>query len=184
MGDAGRLRAAGRCDWSMRGSARAFALAAGTWIALLCATAAADVSGTAVIIDGDTIDVGGERIRLQGIDAPESRQHCSVGGNDWSCGKSATLALEHEARGRTVTCKGSERDRYGRVLAVCFAGDTDLNAMMVREGFALAYRRYSKEYVAEEEAARVARKGLWRSSFVEPWKWRRSGAQRARNNRQ
>ncbi len=183
MGGAGRPVAAGRQRSTLRRSARALWVASGVCIALSCVTASADVSGVAVIIDGDTIDVGGERIRLHGIDAPESRQHCSVGGSDWRCGESATLALERESRGRTVSCKGSERDRYGRILAVCFAGGTDLNAMMVREGFALAYRRYSKDYVGEEEAARVAHKGIWRSSFVEPWKWRRSGTRRARNDR-
>lgn len=153
-------------------------LVAGAWIILSCTAAVADVSGTAVIIDGDTIDVGGERVRLHGIDAPESRQVCTVNGSDWRCGESATLALRHEAGGRTVSCKGSKKDRYDRIIAVCFAGETDLNAMMVREGFALAYRRYSKDYVGEEESARVGRKGMWRSSFIEPWKWRRSGSRR------
>jgi len=156
-------------------------LGLGVWITMSCPAATADVIGAAVIIDGDTIDVGGERIRLHGIDAPESRQLCTVNGSDWRCGESATLALEHEAEGRTVRCEGSRRDRYGRIIAVCFAGETDLNAMMVREGFALAYRRYSKDYVGEEDAARLDRRGLWRSSFVEPWKWRRSGRGRARS---
>jgi endonuclease YncB( thermonuclease family) len=87
--------------------------------------ATADVSGRAVIVDGDTIEVAGERVRLHGIDAPESRQLCSVGGSDWRCGESAALALEHEAGDRTIVCKGNERDRYGRIIAVCFAGAKD-----------------------------------------------------------
>lgn len=190
-GGAGHRSAAGRHRQSLHtpslhGQAlsrglRAACLVLGAWITLSYATASADVSGAAVIIDGDTIDVGGQRIRLHGIDAPESRQLCTVNGSDWRCGESATLALEHEASGRTILCKGSRKDRYGRIIAVCFAGDTDLNAMMVREGLALAYRRYSKDYIGEEDSARVAGKGIWRSSFVEPWKWRRSGSRRTRS---
>ena len=180
-GVGGRLCAVARATFSLRRGVRAAGLVVGAWITLSCAAATADVSGAAVIIDGDTIDVAGERIRLHGIDAPESRQVCTVNGSDWRCGESATLALEHEARGRTVLCKGSRRDRYGRIIAVCFAGETDLNAMMVREGLALAYRRYSKDYVGEEDSARLARKGIWRSSFVEPWKWRRGGSRRTRS---
>ena len=156
-------------------AACALLLAAGTSLTLFAASATADVRGPALVVDGDTIEVAGERVRLHGIDAPERRQLCSVGGSDWRCGESATLALAHEARDHTVVCKGNERDRYGRIIAVCFAGATDLNAMMVREGFALAYRRYSQDYVGEEESARIASKGVWRSSFIEPWKWRRSG---------
>lgn len=182
MGGAGGGVAAGLRP-SLRRAACALALAAGAWLASTGVTAKADVSGHAVVVDGDTIEVAGERVRLHGIDAPESRQLCSVGGNDWRCGESAALALADEADGRTVVCKGDQRDRYGRIIAVCFAGETDLNAMMVREGFALAYRQYSKDYVGEEESARVASKGVWRSSFIEPWKWRRSGA-RVRSARQ
>jgi endonuclease YncB( thermonuclease family) len=166
---------------SLRRSARVVSLAAGAWLAFTTATATADVSGRASVVDGDTIEVAGERVRLHGIDAPESRQLCSVGGSDWRCGESAALALAGRADGRTVVCKGDERDRYGRIIAVCFAGSTDLNAMMVREGLALAYRQYSKDYVGEEEAARVASKGVWRSSFIEPWKWRRTGSARVRS---
>ena len=71
-----------------------------------------------------------------------------------------------------ITCKGDERDRYGRLIAVCYAGPYDLNANMVRQGWALAYRRYSMDYVDDENAAKVARKGLWRGEFVPPWEWR------------
>lgn len=147
------------------------AVAVAGWVAV--PAVAEDLRGQATVIDGDTIDIAGARIRLHGIDAPESRQSCSLNGSDWRCGESATLALEHEASGRTVVCKGSKRDRYGRTIAVCFLDGVDLNAMMVRAGYALAYRRYSKDYVGEEDAARTARRGMWRGNFVEPWKWRR-----------
>lgn len=139
----------------------------------LCAGATADIVGEARIIDGDTIEISGERIRLHGIDAPESRQTCDVAGVPWRCGESATLALEDETHGRPVICKGNKRDRYGRIIAVCYSGERDLNALMVREGWALAYRRYAKDYVGDEIHARDARKGMWRADFVEPWKWRR-----------
>lgn len=74
---------------------------------------------------------------------------------------------------RTVRCKGDERDRYGRLIAVCYVGDTNLNAWMVRNGWALAYRRYSTEYVPEEQQAKAEKAGIWRGRFVPPWDWRR-----------
>jgi endonuclease YncB( thermonuclease family) len=132
----------------------------------------ADVSGPAAVIDGDTIEVGGNRIRLHGIDAPESAQDCLAGGRLWRCGRHATRALRGRMADRSVACEEWDRDRYGRVVAVCRLGGTDLNAWMVSEGWALAYRRYSRKYVAEEALAKAARRGLWRGEFVAPWNWR------------
>jgi endonuclease YncB( thermonuclease family) len=139
----------------------------------------ADMVGKARIIDGDTVEIAGERIRLQGIDAPESRQVCTVVGQEWRCGESATLALVDETAGQPLTCKGNKRDRYGRLIAVCYAGDDNLNAWMVREGWAVAYRRYSKDYVEEEAEARAAGRGVWRGDFTLPWTWRRMARQAA-----
>ena len=139
----------------------------------------ADMVGEARIIDGDTVEIAGERIRLHGIDAPESRQTCRVVDEEWRCGESATLALVDETAGRPMTCKGKKRDRYGRLIAVCYAGSDDLNAWMVREGWAVAYRRYSKDYVDEEVEARAAGRGVWRGDFTLPWKWRRMARQAA-----
>jgi endonuclease YncB( thermonuclease family) len=139
----------------------------------------ADMVGEARIIDGDTVEIGGERIRLHGIDAPESRQTCTVVGQEWRCGESATLALVDETNGQPLTCKGNKRDRYGRLIAVCYAGSDDLNAWMVREGWAVAYRRYSKDYVDEEAEARAAGNGVWRGEFMLPWKWRQTARQAA-----
>ena len=121
-----------------------------------------DITGKPLIIDGDTIQIAGERIRLHGIDAPESEQKCTAGGKEWACGQEATSALAKFIETHWVTCKGNKRDRYGRLIAVCFVGSHDLNAMMVREGWALAYRRYSMDYVDEEAVARDARVGVWR----------------------
>jgi endonuclease YncB( thermonuclease family) len=137
------------------------------------AAATADVTGDARVIDGDTIEVGGERVRLHGIDAPESRQRCGAGEVTWKCGEIATDVLVAAADGQVVRCEGSKRDRYGRLIAVCYAGEVNLNALMVRDGWALAFRRYAMDYVAEETAARAEQKGMWRGSFVAPWDWRR-----------
>ncbi len=133
----------------------------------------ADLSGRARVIDGDTIEVGGARVRLHGVDAPESAQTCLAGGERWPCGQRATRALAGRIGGRTVACEERDRDRYGRIVAVCRHDGRDVNAWLVAEGWALAYRRYSRAYVDDESAARGARKGVWRGEFVAPWGWRR-----------
>ena len=142
-------------------------------LVFLALPAHADVTGKARVIDGDTIEIAGERVRFHGIDAPEARQTCTAGGTEWACGREATFALARFIEFHWITCKGEKRDRYGRVIAVCYAGFYDLNAKMVREGWALAYRRYSTDYVDEEDEARHARAGMWRGEFVPPWEWRR-----------
>ena len=134
---------------------------------------AADLSGRARVIDGDIIDIGGARVRLHGVDAPESAQGCLAGGERWPCGSRATRALAQRIDGRTVACAQRDRDRYGRIVAVCWQDGRDVNAWLVAEGWALAYRRYSRAYVDEESAAKAARKGVWRGEFVAPWDWRR-----------
>ena len=137
------------------------------------ATQARVLSGRPRVVDGDSIELAGERIRLFGIDAPESAQTCRASGSRWRCGERATRGLRERIGGRTVTCEERDVDRYGRIVAVCRAGGEDMNAWMVERGFALAYRRYSRAYVGEEAAARSARRGLWRGDFVAPWDWRR-----------
>lgn len=159
--------------------AMALVIVAAVLLFLSSGRAYADMVGEARIIDGDTVEIDGERIRLHGIDAPESRQMCKVVGEEWRCGESATLALIDETTGQSVTCRGKKRDRYGRLIAVCYAGSDDLNAWMVREGWAVAYRRYSKDYVDEEAAARAASRGVWRGEFELPWKWRQTTRQAA-----
>ena len=137
----------------------------------------ADVTGNARVVDGDTIHIGETKIRLHGIDAPEQKQTCTAEGKEWACGKAATSALIDAIYGQKVTCKGDKRDRYKRLLAICYAGDINLNAMMVREGWALAYRKYSTDYVDAEASAKKDRMGLWGGQFVVPWKWRRGKRQ-------
>ena len=138
------------------------------------ATATDAVTGPARIIDGDTIEVAGERIRLHGIDAPEAKQTCEWAGKHVPCGRLATLALMDLTAGAVVTCKTREKDRYGRWVAVCYDPDGfDLGRNMVLTGWALAYRRYSTDYVGTEDKAREAKRGMWKGKFVPPWEWRR-----------
>lgn len=151
----------------------AFALAL-----IMAATAAAqaqDIVGVASVIDGDTIEVHGTRIRLGGIDAPESRQECrSRDGSVWRCGQQAAYALSDHIVRSVVNCVPSAKDRYGRTIATCFLGSEDINRWMVAQGWAVAYRQYSSAYIQDEDTARVAGAGIWSSSFVMPWEWRRS----------
>ena len=143
------------------------------FLALLTFPAVADITGKARVIDGNTIDIAGERIRLHGIDAPESKQTCTdKDGKEWRCGQDVTFALAEMIGNHWITCKGEERGKFGRLIAVCYAGPYDLNAKMVRQGWALAYRRYSTDYVQDERAAKVAQKGIWRGEFMPPWEWR------------
>ncbi len=134
---------------------------------------AAELAGQASVIDGDTLEIHGQRIRLFGIDAVESGQRCMRGGQKWNCGKDSAFALADRIDHSTIVCKGREHDRYGRLVAVCFKGGEDLNSWMVEQGWAVAYRRYSVDYVAAEDAARAARRGLWSSTFDMPWEWRK-----------
>lgn len=133
--------------------------------------APAAIAGKARGVDGDTLEIGGTRVRLWGIDAPEIRQTCRAGGRAWNCGGLAAAALR--ARSTDLRCEPRGRDRYGRALAVCFEGADDINAWLVSEGWALAYRRYSEAYVAFEEEARRKGRGMHRGAFVAPWDWRR-----------
>ena len=127
------------------------------------------------IVDADTLEVAGRKVRLQGIDAPESAQSCRLaGGPRYSCGEHATEALQTRIGSDAVTCTIEGRDRYMRALGLCYAADgTDLNGWLVRQGHALAYRRYSTTYVPQEDQAKAAQAGLWAGEFVPPWDWRR-----------
>lgn len=131
------------------------------------------IVGVASVIDGDTIDVHGARIRLNGIDAPESGQRCQdAQGTDWRCGQQAALALSDHIGRRSVTCRQTDMDRYGRVVADCFSGGENLNRWMVSAGWAVAYRQYSTAYVAAEDGARGSGRGIWQGRFEMPWDWR------------
>lgn len=143
-------------------------------LALMLATpAAADiVSGKAQIVDGDTLEVEGRRIRLFGIDAPELSQTCERDGEAWACGAESARQLAAVIEAQQVACVGDEIDQYGRLVATCSAGATEINAVMVETGWATAYRSYSQAYVAAETRARGNRRGLWRSTFDLPEAYR------------
>ncbi len=144
---------------------------------LLCvgsSTALAEIAGRTSVIDGDTVEIHGTRIRLHGIDAPESSQTCKrPSGETWRCGRDAAMALADFLRAGTVTCDDRGRDRYKRMISVCRKDGMDVNEWMVRSGWAVAYRRYSEDYVEAETAARSESAGVWSGEFVMPWDWRR-----------
>lgn len=149
-------------------------------LALIITTAPAlamEVQGRASIIDGDSLEIRGVQIRLDGIDAPEGSQTCTLNGQRWRCGRDAAFALADRSGTLPVRCIGDSVDRYGRLLATCYAGGENLNGWLVREGWAVAYRRFSTAYVAHENIARTERRGLWAGEFMMPWRWRaiRSG---------
>ena len=133
---------------------------------------AADLIGRASIIDGDTLEIHGQPVRLFSIDAPGARQTCEAGSQTYRCGQQAALALADRIGQQTVACEPRDTDRYGRIVAVCRAGGEDVNAWLVSQGWALAYRHYSTAYVDEEDVARTARLGVWRGAFTAPWDWR------------
>lgn len=125
-------------------------------------------SGRAIVNDGDTITLLGERVRLKGIDAPEYNQTCRRAGQTYRCGQSARAALADLIGEGPVECIGWERDRYGRFLGTCRAGTTELNRSLVAQGWAVAYG----DFEAEEEEARQRRVGLWAGEFDPPRQWR------------
>ena len=143
-------------------------------LALLVPTPAVaqSLSGAAHIVDGDTLVIDETKIRLFGIDAPELDQSCTLEGQSWECGARSKDQLEGLTAGQTVSCRGTETDDHGRLLAICYARGLELNATMVEYGWALAYRRYSNDYIAHEFQARSAKEGLWRSQFDLPEHYR------------
>lgn len=124
--------------------------------------------GRARAVDGDTLALGAIRIRLAGIDAPELNQTCGEATDPWPCGADAADRLAALV-GRDVSCQPQDRDRWGRVVAVCRTGDVDLGAEMVRDGLALATGRYGT--IAAD--ARAAGRGIWAGPFVAPAQWRK-----------
>ena len=134
--------------------------------------------GKATVIDGDTIRIGGTRIGLSGIDAPELVQTCKTAeGAPWSCGTVAKARLEELIAGEAVTCYGvtDRPDGDGRMLAVCKVLPRPyLNGELVGAGYALAYGRYSEQYEPKERTARDRRAGIWDGRFEAPWLWRRA----------
>ncbi len=135
--------------------------------------ALADITGTATVIDGDTLEIHGKRIRLAGIDAPDSRQLCRLDGMPWMCGQDAANALTDKIGRRAVKCAELDRDRYKPNVVKCMVVGEDLGEWMLAHGWAVAYYLYSYEYSRAEHRAKSARRGIWASEFEMPWEWRR-----------
>lgn len=127
------------------------------------------ISGTARVIDGDSLHVGSTEVRLHAVDAFEGWQACVRDGTPWNCGEAAADQLRALTVGREITCSKRDIDRYGRTVAVCSNGEVDLGAELTRAGLALAYREYGTDYVDEEDEAREARRGAWAGEFTDPW---------------
>ncbi|MFQ5939351.1 MAG: thermonuclease family protein [Alphaproteobacteria bacterium] len=148
-------------------------LALGFVIGPVAATAPAEITGPAHVIDGDTLEIHGERVWLYGIDAPERKQPCWLGRLAYPCGMVAKGHLMGLIGRQEVRCQKRDRDSFGRLAAVCFVGDRDVGETLVRDGWALAYPRHSLDYVHEEAEARREGRGIWAGTFTPPWEWRR-----------
>lgn len=131
------------------------------------------ISGTASVVDADTLDIHGERVRLNGVDAPEAGQKCKdAAGTLYRCGTVAANELDKWINRNPVTCKVTGKDRYGRSLGDCSVRGESVQRWLVSSGHALAYRVYSTEHVMAEVNAQQAGVGVWAGEFVMPWDWR------------
>ncbi len=141
----------------------------------------ADIVGRASVIDGDTIEIQGQRIRLHGVDAPEKGQPCFDAANQpYRCGQNAAVALDELIGQSPVSCREKDVDRYGRTVAACRVRGEDVGLWLVRSGNAFAYRRYSSDYIGAEQEAKNNRRGVWAGHTQAPWEWRKEQRHSAR----
>lgn len=126
------------------------------------------IYGIATSGDGDSLTITGKRIRLFGIDAPEFEQVCTRGGSNWACGQESARQLSKLVTGREVKCVPTGVDEFDRIVARCTVGAVDVNRTMVALGHAVAFRKYSSEYVSAEDTARNNKRGLWSGRFDMP----------------
>ena len=126
------------------------------------------------IIDGDTIILNSEKIRFYGIDTPEKKQKCKDrNGLSYPCGEFATNELKKIISSGQLFCKKRATDKYGRSISICYVNGVDINSLMVKNGWALAYRKYSRDYIDEEKEAKDKKMGMWAGKFIAPWRWRK-----------
>ena len=126
-----------------------------------------------IIIDGDTIRIGEERIRFSGIDAPEINQTCISEGVEVFCGQISKSLLVDKTSLEQVKCISEGKDQYNRTLAECFVNGESLSRYLVRQGYAFAYRKYSKKFIKDEDYAKEKKMGMWNMKFLFPWDYRR-----------
>ena len=141
------------------------------------------ITGKARVTDGDTIKINNQKIRLFGIDAPETKQFCKEVylsflifnfKRDYKCGKKSTNALKKKIQGKNIRCLVQDnKDRYRRNIGICYLKKQDINSWLVKNGYAIAYRRYSKKYINDEQYAEDNKLGIWQGTFMKPEKWRR-----------
>ena len=141
------------------------------------------ISGKAITIDGDTIKIKNKKIRLHGIDAPEIKQLCQRTflsififsfQENYKCGEISKKKLEKYVKNNIIKCKVEGIDRYKRILGTCYKNTININSRMVRNGYAVAYKKYSKKYVSAEREAKREELGLWKGKFDMPWDWRKN----------
>ena len=131
------------------------------------------IEGKAIIIDGDTIHIGKNKIRLHGIDAPEIKQTCKIKDKIWNCGIESSLELKKLILYHNISCVVSDIDKYNRYIAECFINNQNINELMVRKGWAIAYRYYSLDFIDDEEIAKNNKAGIWKGKFQEPYLFRK-----------
>jgi len=154
------------------------------FLAVFAAPLWAGAEGEIHVIDGDTLQVGTVRVRLQGIDAPETNQDCRTEhGHPWHCGAWVKQAVRTRYEGKRAFCTDLGTDRYGRMIATCEVEGQDIAARFVEDGLAFAYRKYSTRYVAIETDAKRRDAGLWAMQVQSPVQFRRVQAD-ARGTRQ
>ena len=134
------------------------------------------------VIDGDSLEINSNKIRLFGIDAPERKQTCKKTyliisflkfQRNYKCGLMVTNQLKKLINNRIIKCISKNKDRYNRYLSTCYLKKIDINSWLVENGYAFAYRRYSKKYILEEQHAKKNKLGLWQGTFQNPEKWRK-----------
>lgn len=142
-----------------------------------------DLTGHPRVVDGDTLAFGAQRVRLFGIDAPESTQMCGQGSDRWRCGQASKELLDREIGQTTVRCQVKDADPYGRLVAVCRTSQgEDLNAFMVSEGLAIAYTQYSEAYLPHQRRAQALGYGIWSGPFENPADYRHRQAPSSRES--
>ena len=141
------------------------------------------ILGNAKVIDGDTIKINDNKIRLFGIDAPEKKQMCEKNfltisflsfKKKYPCGEISTKKLKKLINKNIIKCHVEGKDRYQRKLAICFRNKLNINSWLVRNGYAVSYQKYSKKYLSEEIEAKNDKKGIWQGKFEMPWDWRKN----------